>query len=251
MLGIPPPHALGSVLENTGKLALRTITLNFRSQITWNLPALVLELVEWLNTPQLSTTSKVGLLSYPSFLDLVEPYVGAEISISFQRMLYAESLAYTQPTSDEKHHLSVPELQQIGAVAGHNVLTFLDLKLKSDSLRSASKHDLEAMFLLLVGTILAVGYSNPKMSAENPVSRMSLNISLLSDLKLTLSRNLQAIVPATSQTFKQCKIIYVRSWHTIWSTLDPGLICQSPTMLTGSFSKQHPRGGTKRGYFDG
>ena len=124
MLGIPPPHALGSVLENTGKLALRTITLNFRSQITWNLPALVLELVEWLNNPQLSTTSKVGLLSSPSFLDLVEPYVGAEISISFQRMLYAESLAYTQPTSDEKHHLSVPELQQIGAVAGHNVLNF-------------------------------------------------------------------------------------------------------------------------------
>jgi hypothetical protein len=108
--GIPPPHALGSVLENTGKLALRTITLSSRSQITWNLPALVLELVEWLNNPQFSTTSKVGLLSSPSFLDLVEPYVGAEISISFQRMLYAESLAYTQPTSDEKHHLSIPEL---------------------------------------------------------------------------------------------------------------------------------------------
>jgi hypothetical protein len=170
VLGIPPPHALGSVLENTGKLALRTITLSFRSQITWTLPALVLELVEWLNNPQLSTTSKVGLLSSPSFLDLVEPYVGAEISISFQRMLYAESLAYTQPTSDEKHHLSVPELQQIGAIAGHNVLNFLYLKLNSDSLRSSSKHDLEAVFLLLVGTILAVGYSYPNTSAENPVS---------------------------------------------------------------------------------
>lgn len=160
------------MLANTGRLALRTITLSFRSQITWNLPALVLELVEWLNNPQLSTTSKVGLLSSPSFLDLVEPYVGAETSISFQRMLYAESLAYTQPTSDEKHHLSVPELQKIGAIGGHNVLNFLDLKLKSDSLRSSSKHDLEAVFLLLVGTILAVGYSYPNTSVETPVSRM-------------------------------------------------------------------------------
>lgn len=85
-------------------------------------------------------------------------------------MLYAESLAYTQPTSDEKHHLNVPELLQIGAIAGHNVLNFLDLKLKSDSLRSSSKHDLEALFLLLVGTILAVGYSYPNKSAENPNS---------------------------------------------------------------------------------
>jgi hypothetical protein len=70
MLGIPPPHALGSVLENTGKLALRTITLSFRSQITWNLPALVHELVEWLNTPQLSTTSKVGLFIVPQLSGL-------------------------------------------------------------------------------------------------------------------------------------------------------------------------------------
>lgn len=66
-LGIPPPHALGSVLENTGKLALRTITLSFRSQITWTLPALVLELVEWLNTTQLSTTSKSGFYRLPVF----------------------------------------------------------------------------------------------------------------------------------------------------------------------------------------
>jgi hypothetical protein len=51
-------------------------------------------------------------------------------------MLYAESLAYTQPTSEEKHHLSIPELQQIGGIAGHTILLFLDGRLKPDSLRA-------------------------------------------------------------------------------------------------------------------
>jgi hypothetical protein len=137
------------------------------------LSIIVLELVEWLNNPHLSTTSKLGLLSSPGFLDLVESYVGAEIGISFQRMLYAESLAYTQPTPGEKHHLSVSELQQIGAIAGHNVLIFLDRKLKSNSLRSSSKNALEATFLLPVGTILAVSYSYPNTSTATRPSRVS------------------------------------------------------------------------------
>ncbi|KAH8784212.1 hypothetical protein F5882DRAFT_497775 [Hyaloscypha sp. PMI_1271] len=133
---IPPPHERGSVQEKTDKLALRSITLSFSSLVTWDLSTIVLELVEWLNNLHLSNTSKVGLLSSPNFLDLVEPHVGAEIGVSFQRMLYAESLAYTQPTSEEKHHLSIPELQQIGGIAGHTILLFLDGRLKPDSLRA-------------------------------------------------------------------------------------------------------------------
>jgi hypothetical protein len=74
-------------------------------------------------------------------------------------MLYAESLAYTQPTSNNKDHLSVPELQQIRDIAGHNILIFLDRKLKPESLWSCSKGDLEAVFLLVISTILAVSYA--------------------------------------------------------------------------------------------
>jgi hypothetical protein len=162
------------VLEKTGKLALRSITLNFNSQITWDLKTIILELVEWVNNPHLSNTSKVGLFSSPDFLDLVTPYVGDEVGVSFQRMLYAESLAFTQPTSSEKHQLSVQELQQIGAIAGHNVLRFLDRRLKSDSLRSSSKNALEASFLLLVGTILAVGYSYPSRDTGLTPSLVSI-----------------------------------------------------------------------------
>jgi hypothetical protein len=119
------------------------------------------DVVDWLNSPQISTRSKVGTLSSPNFVELIEPHVGFENMLNFQRMLYAESLAYIQPTTEEQHHLSIQELQQIGAITGHNFLKFLDEKLRPQSLQQCSKEDLHALFLLIVGTILAVGYTDP------------------------------------------------------------------------------------------
>jgi hypothetical protein len=160
---------MGLVRENTEKLALRSISLSFSSLITWDLSNVALEFVEWLNQPQLPTASYVGFMSSPEFLKLLEPHVGVEIAISFQRMVCAECIAYTQPVSGEKQHLSVSELQQIGAVAGYHVLNFLDRKVRPEFLRASSKATLEAVFLMLVGTILAIGYSRPNKNVENIV----------------------------------------------------------------------------------
>jgi hypothetical protein len=98
------------VLSKTNTLAFKSITLNFAWQITWNLLALVDDVVGWLNSRQVATTSKVGTLSSPNFMELIEPHVGFENMLSFQRMLYAESLAYIQPTTEDQHHFSIQEL---------------------------------------------------------------------------------------------------------------------------------------------
>jgi hypothetical protein len=161
------------VLLKTSNLALKSITLNFARQITWNLPALVDDIVDWLNGPQISTTSKVGTLSSPNFMELIEPHVGFENMLSFQRMLYAESLAYIQPTTEDQHHFSIRELQQIGAITGHSFLKFLDDKLRPQSLKHCSKEDLQALFLLVVGTILAVGYTDPVVDGSEPFKMVS------------------------------------------------------------------------------
>jgi hypothetical protein len=71
------------VLLKTSNLALKSITLNSAPQIIWNLPALVNDVVGWLNGPQISTTSKVGTLSSPNFMELIEPHVGFENMLSF------------------------------------------------------------------------------------------------------------------------------------------------------------------------
>ena len=119
------------------------------------------DFVEWLNSPQPSTTSKVGILSSPLFLDLLKSSTELDSRLNFQRMIYAASLAYNQSTAPGNHTLCVSELHQISSIAGQDILRLLDQKLRPDSLRSSTSETLQSLFLLLFGTILAVGYVRP------------------------------------------------------------------------------------------
>ena len=77
-LVIPPLHQRDAIKAQASALAMLSIALDFQSQVTWNLEHLVDDIVEWLNGPQLSTTSKVGIFSSPQFASLIEPYMDAE-----------------------------------------------------------------------------------------------------------------------------------------------------------------------------
>jgi hypothetical protein len=156
------------------------ITLKFDSQITLSLESLTKEMANWPNDPSLPSTSKVGLMSSPQFKALVQPSFGDEASINFQRMisaitlshvlqnlpqarLYNHSLESTElpERSEQAYKLGVMELQRIGAPAGHQFLIFLDKKLTPQSFATLSKEDLQALFLMIMGTILAIGYAQP------------------------------------------------------------------------------------------
>jgi hypothetical protein len=118
-------------------------------------------------------------------------------------MIYAESLAYTQPTAPDKHYLSIPELRQIGAIAGHEVLKCLDNKLKPQSLRDCSYGDIQALFLLVFGTILAISYTVP--SPEDPELLNEVNFLLLRENTVLISiigsgMHPPGSTPACSQT---------------------------------------------------
>jgi len=170
MVDIPLPGQRGLILEKAKDLASVKIILDFASQITWDLEVLVDDVVDWLNDLSISYTSKVGTLSSHQFLELVKPSVGENISTDFQQMIYAVSLAYTQPTASGKHPLSISELLQVGSLAGYKFLKSLDKKLEAQSLNDCSRADLQALFLLVTGTILAIGYTEPaanKASSRN------------------------------------------------------------------------------------
>jgi hypothetical protein len=159
------PHECQEVLlAKSGELAMATISLEFSSLITWDLDHLVNDVVNWLNDPTLSETSKVGTLSSPQFLGLIKSSVEETARTDFHRMIYAISLAYTQPTAPDRHYLSISELYQIGSVAGHKFLKRLDKQLKAQHLKNCSGDDLRSLFLVVIGTILAVGYTDPSIS---------------------------------------------------------------------------------------
>jgi len=141
------------------------------SEITWDLEALVDDFVAWLYDPADSNTSKVGTLCSPQFLRLISSSIEQCQRTTFQRMIYAESLAYTQSTACDKHYLSISELRQIGALAGHEVLKFLDNKLKPQSLKDASYNDIQSYFLIVFGTILLLPIPYPPRKLLNPHNR--------------------------------------------------------------------------------
>jgi hypothetical protein len=172
MIDIPSPGQRGLILEKAKDLAPSKITLDFASQITWDLEVLVNDVIDWFNDSSLSNISKVGTLSSPQFLELIKPSMNENISTDFQRMIYAISLAYTQSTTSGKYPLGISELLQVGSLAGHQFLKILDKKLEGQFLNDCSHDDLQTLFLLVTGTILAISYTEP---AANEIS--SRNVS--------------------------------------------------------------------------
>ena len=72
---MPHPTFHSSVLVKDKDLAFTPIALDFVSQVKWDLDGLVNDIVNWLKTPGMSNTSKVGTLSSPYFLDLLESLI--------------------------------------------------------------------------------------------------------------------------------------------------------------------------------
>ncbi|KAH8742564.1 hypothetical protein BGZ57DRAFT_743686, partial [Hyaloscypha finlandica] len=163
-IGIWSHKTQDDLATKSQKLALVEITLDFSSQMTWDLSHLVDDMIHWLNHPILSETSKVGTLSSPQFFDLIKPFIDELARTDFHRMIYAISLAYTQPDS---HDFSIPELYQVGDLAGHRFLKRLDKLLKPQQLKSCSGDELRVLFLLVIGTILAVGYMDLSISNKD------------------------------------------------------------------------------------
>jgi hypothetical protein len=106
-------------------------------------------------------TSKVGILCSPGVEKLLQAQVGPELSSSFQQMLLACSTAYIQDKGVRICGLSEEELQQISSLAGESVLSSLEILLTSAALekRAGSHEYLQALYLILLGTVLAVGYT--------------------------------------------------------------------------------------------
>jgi hypothetical protein len=153
-------------------LAATPVTPQFSCQMTWEIDSFNNDIFMWLNSSEAASTSKVGAMSSSQFQDMIKSLVSDDVSTSFRLMLYAISLANTQQSSDHEYQLSVANLQKVGALAGKHCLRFLDNTLTAASLAKIfkqrnGKEALQALFLLAVGTILAIGYAQP--ITESPV----------------------------------------------------------------------------------
>jgi len=142
------------------------VQLGFDDHVTWEIGPFSEECARWISGPGLSdpglgATSQVGAMSSPQFQSLIKASVGEAASNDFQSMIYAISLAHIRTTTGMKHMYTALELQRIGSMAGERLLSFLEKRLTAQSLTSLSRSELQVLFLMIVGTILAIGHAQP------------------------------------------------------------------------------------------
>jgi len=160
---LPPQGKTEAVLGKAKDLISASIMLNFPLDFEWNLDSLSQHVSSWLGNPAKSPTSKVGILCSTGFQRLIQAQVGSDLSHAFQQMLLACTTAYNQEKGAETSQFSDEELQQISSVAGEYVLASLERRLTPAELEKnmATLEYSQALFLVLLGTILAVSYMEP------------------------------------------------------------------------------------------
>jgi AraC-like DNA-binding protein len=142
------------------------VQLVFANHIKWEIAAFTENCAKWISDPEMIDISQVGAMSSPQFQKLIKPLVGDAVCRDFQTMVYSISLAHTRQRNGEKHQHTLLELQRMGSTAGERVLRFLEKKITPQSLGSLSRDELQVLFLMIVGAILAIGYAQPV--AESP-----------------------------------------------------------------------------------
>jgi len=158
---LPPAEIREAIIVQQTALRSSPVQLAFVDYVRWEISAFTAECARWIADPDLTNISQVGAMSSPQFQSMIKSSVGEAISNDFQSMIYAISLAHTQQETGEKHMYTTLELQRIGSLAGERLLCFLEKMLTAQSLGKLSRNDLQVLFLMTVGTLLAIGYARP------------------------------------------------------------------------------------------
>jgi hypothetical protein len=143
-----------------------SVELAFAEHVKWDVGSFAETCAKWISNPDMTGISQVGAMSSPQFQNLITPLVGDAISREFRCMVYAMSLAHTQQGATKKQQYTLLELQIMGLTAGEQFLPFLERQLSPQSLANRSRYELQVIFLMIVGTILAIGYARP--TVESP-----------------------------------------------------------------------------------
>ena len=154
------------------------VMLSFDAPVPWELNALALDFANWIsnnNTDSPPSTSRVGILSSQCFKQLIQGLVSDGLGMNFRVFIELSSIIYNQGSKVPSVEDGSLDLWRLQYLAGSRFLNGLEVALSPKSLAKAPAEKLKALFLLLVGAILAVGYSKR--------STRTINVSLLRDKK--------------------------------------------------------------------
>ena len=156
------PCERDSILTENSQLA-------FKTRMQWNIDSISTSFVEWMNDGDVSlnSMSRVGLLTSYKFQAIVSDLLGEDLSRSFRLLLETSSIFYSHDGETQFLGYSHTQLRCIQNAAGTRVLRMLQSALSKSVLAQCHLGKLKALFLILIGTIIAVGYSDSQSFSKS------------------------------------------------------------------------------------
>ena len=155
------------ILPNSECVLTENTQLAFKTCLRWDIDSIASNFVEWMtsDTASPASISRVGILTSFKFQRILAGLLGKNLSISFRLLLETSSILYSQGDKVSYQGYSCGQLHLIQCAAGTRVLQMLHRALGKNILASFPMEKLKALFLILVGTIVAVGYSDKQVQA--------------------------------------------------------------------------------------
>ena len=137
------------------------VEFDFHDELYWDLDTITRDFAQWMSNQQLAppSRSRVGILSSFKLTRLLSTLVSDNMSQNFRLFVETSSTLYNRGLQQEYAGYNAIELWRIRSFAGDKVLEGLQRVLNNKALSYASLFELKALFLILFGTIVSVGYS--------------------------------------------------------------------------------------------
>ena len=146
-------------------IELGDVQLAFESEVWWDLDALTFDSACWMShqNSEPASTSRVGILSSSKIEHLLENLVDRGLRRAFKLLTESSSVLYNHDGDTDVYwkSYSLTDLANVRSIAGTLVVQHLERALKNLALAKYSLRELKALFLIVFGTIIAVGYSKP------------------------------------------------------------------------------------------
>ncbi len=140
-------------------LITHNVQLDIDPEFDWSLDTITRDFAQWMSNRQPTSTSRVGILSSFNLTRLLSTLVPSNMSQEFRLFVETSSALYNRGFQQEYAGYNSIDLWRIRSFTGDKVLVGLQGVLNNNALSRASLLELKALFLILFGTIVSVGYS--------------------------------------------------------------------------------------------
>jgi len=144
---------------------------DFQPPMCWDLHTIASNCADWICEESVNSAlnSRVWIFSSLDAENLLARTLDENLSRALRVLVQTSSMIHNWGDEANFSHYSPSDLWSLRSFAGSQVLRGLDAALNINKLAKASHNELEAMFLALFGSVIAVGYTGPRIYLEEVI----------------------------------------------------------------------------------